>query len=678
MILVKKGELLNENQRLAVEMPAGPVLVVAGAGTGKTKTLVHRMLYLVERGMSPESILLLTFTRRAANQMLTRATHLLDKRMEKVIGGTFHSFGNSFLRKYAIKLGFSSNFSILDIEDSQLMIGICREEYLKEKELKRFPKKETLQELFSTSFNTNQSLEKIIQKEYPHFGRDIKEIQSIKHSYEKLKKKSNSLDFDDLLHFTRQLLMEDKLVRTQTAERCQSILVDEYQDTNKIQAHIACLIASEHSNIMVVGDDAQSIYGFRGADVRNILDFPLIFPDTKRIILEENYRSEPEILSLANSILSNFKDAYEKNLFTKKKGKKVKPILKKLLSEEKEAEYIAKKIIEENENGTKYKDIVVLSRSGWHTNLLELELNSKNIPYKKYGGRKFLEQAHVKDIISYLRIYQNPLDWLSWNRIVSLEESVGPKQASLFLKQMQNLGDSIFELSLSKLGESFWLGFTQQAKLHLSRLLDFIIVLTTNSEKSCNKIFESTLEYYLPLLKVKYDDYEKRAQDLDSIGLLTNQKSSIEEFISYLSIEATESFVLLPEENLDEEGLVTLSTIHSAKGLEWSLVFIMQLLDGQFPSSKIRTEQELEEERRLFYVAVTRAKTKLILTSPIIQGEKKIQIRTVSRFLSELANAEQLFDSELSDPEIEASIEKIPRKKENSDRFEQIQSYFLN
>jgi DNA helicase-2/ATP-dependent DNA helicase PcrA len=675
MILVKKEESLNERQREVSMILDGPVLVIAGAGTGKTKTLVHRMFRLVESGLSPESILLLTFTRRASLEMLSRASRLLDRRMQKVSGGTFHSFGNLFLRKNAEKIGFSSNFSILDIEDAALLLGMAREEVLPQKLLKRFPKKETLLEIISTSFNTNLSLEKVVFRDFGQYTREIKEIQEIKEKYESLKQKANCFDFDDLLKFTRDILVENSYVRDQTSAKYVSVLVDEYQDTNKVQAHIACLLASQHSNIMVVGDDAQSIYGFRGSDVRNILDFPKIFPDSKIITLQENYRSVPNILGLANAVLSKFKEKYNKELFSKKENPGLLPILIKSVSAEKEAEDIAIRILTERESGNAFSEIAVLVRSGWHTNLLELELGAKNIPYKKFGGKKFLEQAHVKDLVSYLRIFINPKDWIAWNRIILLEENVGPKQANLLLQFLQKNNIENFSERFWD-SENFWLGFSRDAQTSLERLLDLVFALNQNLEFKPVQLFELVLAYYLPLLKNRFDDFEKRIQDLETIRLLAQEKESLTDFLSFLSLEPTESFSLSKEETFEDEGFVTLSTIHSAKGLEWDVVFIMHLLDGQFPSSRIRTKDELEEERRLFYVAVTRAKSKLFLTAPVIQTNKKIQLSSLSRFLNELEQSTPLWKTE--EIASDAEFPNLGEKKTKTKAFEQIQTYFLN
>jgi DNA helicase-2/ATP-dependent DNA helicase PcrA len=667
MIIVKKDETLNEHQRLAVTSPDGPILVIAGAGTGKTKTLVHRMLHLVSNGISPDSLLLLTFTRRASKQMLTRASQLLDRRMENVSGGTFHSFSNHFLRRYATKVGFTSNFSILDTEDATTLVGLSRENVISQKVAKRFPKKETIFELISTSFNTNLSLEKTIQKDYPQFIREIKEIQLIREDYEKAKFKANCMDFDDLLHFTRKILVEDQVVRSHSSQKYQAILVDEYQDTNRIQAHIACLIASEHANIMVVGDDAQSIYGFRGSDVRNIFDFPKIFKNTQIIKLEENFRSTPNILNLANRCLTKFQEKYDKKLFTKKIEAGQIPKVFKYSSIEEEADQIAQRILTEYELGTSFNEIAILGRSGWHTNIIEIALTSKGIPFKKYGGKRILEQAHIKDILAYLRVISNPLDWISWNRILLLEENVGPKQTSYFLQAIQNQPDLFIEQSNWE-NDVFFLGFTKEAKISLSRLLNFLHLIFIKRNQSVLAIYEETLTYYSQILQIKFDDHEKRMFDLESLKVITKERRSLEDFLSILSLDATESFQMSLDQKEDE--FVTISTIHSAKGLEWNSVFIVHLIDGHFPSNRIRTNEELEEERRLFYVAVTRAKSKLFFTIPLTEHGNSIQLQAMSRFLEEMNGLPPVWKEE-TDSEIE-------QKKGNSDQFDHIQNYFLN
>ncbi|BDA78852.1 DNA helicase [Leptospira kobayashii] len=664
---------MNSAQKEAVLWTGSPVLVIAGAGTGKTNTLVHRLLHLVNSGEDPRSLLLLTFTRRAAKEMLQRASALLDTRMNSVTGGTFHSFCHLFLRKYIQVLGHSPNFSILDEEDAIQLTGMARDSVLMQKQTKRFPKKETLHEIFSSSFNNQTSIEKILTKDYAQFLSQIKEIQTIKEKYESLKIQNQSVDFDDLLGLTKQILVENENIRKYLSGVYKHVLVDEYQDTNKIQAHIACLLASIHENIMVVGDDAQCIYGFRGANVRNILDFPKIFPNTKKITLEENYRSSSPILHLANSALSKFVEKYDKNLYTNKKTTSKKPVFMKLTTAEKEATFISEKILEQNESGIAFKDISILVRSGWHANLIELELNHKGIPYRKFGGRKFLEQSHIKDVISYLKILVNAKDWLSWNRILNLEPGVGPKQTSLFLSLLQK--DSLELENLFWKEESFWIGFQNEAKSNISKLLDLLHGIGKDGPISPSKALESILEYYLPLLEQIYDDAKKRSDDLESLHLLTKEYSELSDYLGFLSLETTESLLDSPDKDREEEGYVTVSTVHSAKGLEWKIVYFVHLLEGQLPSNWIRTVEDLEEERRLFYVGITRAKEELYLTAPLQLEKKNIQFQSVTRFLSELENLDELVETREYDKSSDAIKSENIQKQ---GRFQDIQNYFLN
>lgn len=665
---------MNSAQKEAALLTGFPVLVIAGAGTGKTNTLVHRLLHLVQSGEDPKSLLLLTFTRRAAKEMLQRASALLDTRMNSVTGGTFHSFCHLFLRKYIQILGYSPNFSILDEEDAIQLTGMARDSVLMQKQTKRFPKKETLHEILSSSFNNQISIEKVLTKDYSQFLSQIKEIQTIKEKYESLKIQNQSVDFDDLLGLTRQILVENENIRKYLSGVYKHILVDEYQDTNRIQAHIACLLASIHENIMVVGDDAQCIYGFRGANVRNILDFPKIFPNAKKITLEENYRSSSPILHLANSALSKFVEKYDKNLFTKKETPSKKPVYMKLTNGEKEAVFISENILEQNESGIVFKDIAILVRSGWHANLIELELNHKGIPYRKFGGRKFLEQSHIKDVISYLKVLLNAKDWLSWNRILNLEPGVGPKQTGLFLNLLQK--DSLELENLFWKEDSFWIGFQNEAKSNISKLLDRLLQIGKGGPISPPKALESILEYYLPLLEQIYDDSKKRSDDLESLNLLTKEYAELSDYLGFLSLETTESLLDSPDKDREEEGYVTVSTVHSAKGLEWKVVYFVHLLEGQLPSNWIRTVEDLEEERRLFYVGITRAKEELYLTAPLQLEKKNIQFQSVTRFLSELENLDELVETREYDNKPSDAIK--PENMQKQGRFQDIQNYFLN
>ncbi|MDD5236526.1 MAG: ATP-dependent helicase, partial [Candidatus Omnitrophica bacterium] len=389
---------LNPAQLEAVESIDGPHLVIAGAGSGKTRTLVYRVAYLVEHGIKPEEILLLTFTRKAAEEMLRRASLILDERCSRVSGGTFHSFANSILRKYAKLVGISHNFTILDRADSEDAVNLIRTQLGFNKKDKRFPRKKALMEVISGSINRAKTLEEILYDEYPQFVEWAKEIEEVRKEYNKYKHAKSLLDYDDLLIYFKNLLVEHEAVRSQLARKYKYIMVDEYQDTNKLQAYIVSLLSAEHKNILVVGDDSQSIYSFRGANFKNIMDFPSIFKGTKVITLEENYRSTQAILDMTNEVISFAEEKYPKKLFTQKQGGKP-PVFVEVKDENSQSKYIVDKILELREEGMELNEMAVLFRSGWHSHDLEIELANRNIPFAKYGGQKFVEAAHIKDVI---------------------------------------------------------------------------------------------------------------------------------------------------------------------------------------------------------------------------------------------------------------------------------------
>ncbi|TGM80694.1 ATP-dependent helicase [Leptospira bouyouniensis] len=662
-------EELNEAQKQVVLAPRGPVLVIAGAGTGKTKTLVHKLAHLVKNGTNPESILLLTFTRRAAKEMLGRASRILDNRMMSVRGGTFHSFCHLFLRKYANAIPIDSNFTILDEEDTIGFVGMARDQVVTNATKVRFPKKETLAEIFSTCFNLQVSLEKYLQKEYPMFLGITKEIQEIKTKFTDLKLKHNSLDFDDLLDFTRKLLMTDESIRDRMSSIYEYILVDEYQDTNRIQAHIACLMASKHQNILVVGDDAQCIYGFRGANVHNMLDFPKIFPSSTSIQLTENYRSVQPILNFANAVLENSTENYKKYLISPYKKKAQLPYLLQIESLEEEADWISNQIMELYEEGIAFSEMAVLFRAGYSSHLLEVHLNAKKIPYKKYGGRKFFDLAHVKDILAYLKVIENHKDILSWNRILLLENQIGKKYSQVLYKKLESIFFHWREDS------NFFLGLPEATKDSFTKLMECLDSLSPISQ-STNQILEKVLSHYSSVLELNYDDADKRKQDLEALILLSKQESNLSDYLSNLILNPVDGKEL-GNHNDENEEFITLSTIHSAKGLEWRYVFTMQVVEGNLPHSRIRTTEELEEERRLFYVAITRAKDVLYLTNPSFNDKNRFT--PVSRFVSDLPKDKELFQI-LEAKKQENSKENLNNKANPSsnDPFQNIQNYFLN
>lgn len=621
---------LNASQLQAVESTEGSHLVIAGAGSGKTRTLVFRVAYLVEKGIRPDQILLLTFTRKAAGQMLRRASLLLDERCSKVAGGTFHSFANMVLRKYTPALGISRSFSILDESDAEDTLNLLRTQLGFNKSEKRFPRKGTILEVISKSINKAQDLEQVLYDEFPQFIEWSKELKKIRDEYMKYKRSRSLLDYDDLLVYLRDLLVNHEHIRASLSSKYKYIMVDEYQDTNKLQAHIVCLLSGDYKNIMVVGDDSQSIYSFRGANFKNIIDFPKIFKDAKIITLEENYRSTQPILNLANELISMAKERFNKRLFTRKKGDKI-PVFIDARDEHAQSKYIADKILELREEGVELKDMAVLFRSSWHSNDLEIELSSRNIPFAKYGGQKFVEAAHIKDVISYLRILYNLSDEVSWYRILLLMRGVGPKTAERIINEVivNKKGLEIDKKLIEKIED-------------LKNLLALLKKISIDKQ-SPPELIRIFLDYYGPFLKEKYDDFPKRINDLDSLERIAARYKSLEQFLTDMAIEP-------PERNIIEAGFkdrddsrLTLSTIHSAKGLEWHTVFLIYVAEGHLPSYlSFEDEDAIEEERRLFYVAVTRAKENLFLLKPNIDrsphgyfDEGGTVFTRVSRFLDE-------------------------------------------
>ncbi len=593
---------LNPEQLEAVKQQTGALLVIAGAGSGKTRTLTYRVARLIEDGVSPNNILLLTFTKKAAQEMLSRASIVLDERCEQVAGGTFHSFANMILRKYSALLELQNNFTITDRTDSEDIINHIRAN-VTEKHEKRFPKKGTILDIYSKSVNKDTPSEDIISVEYPQFLQSTEKINEIIREYNAYKRQNSILDYDDLLLYLRTLLECNPEVRKKISNQYKYIMVDEYQDTNTLQSQIIELLASEHNNIMAVGDDSQSIYSFRGANFKNILEFPERFKNTKIIKLERNYRSTQNILSLANEVLKKAKEKYSKNLYSTIESV-IKPALISANDMSTEAQFIAQRALElSEEENIPLNDICVLARSARMTYNLEIELAKRNIPYRKFGGMKFMETAHIKDIIAHLRVILNPADVISYMRILMLIDGIGAQSANRLLPVLQNP--------------------TENAKLPVKNpeKVGKLIDLINKSQKdifSPSKIVKAVIKYYEPILADKYDDYTKREKDLEHFTALSEGYGSLEEFLSDLALEPPESSVGDVDEGAKKDEYLTLSTIHSAKGLEWKAVFIIGAVDGRFPSVySFNTQEELEEELRLMYVAITRAKTHLAITYPI-------------------------------------------------------------
>ena len=599
---------LNEAQYDAATAVEGPLLVVAGAGTGKTRTLVYRVAYLVEIGIDPRSILLLTFTRRAAEEMLRRASLLIDNRCDHVAGGTFHSFANTVLRQHGKRIDLLSHFTIMDRSDSEDVIQLLRTELGLNSKEKRFPRKQTAAEIYSMALNKQWTIPELIERDYPHLVDFLDDLVRLYDRYVDYKQGKCLLDYDDLLTKLKDLLSGHEEVRRRLSETYRFIMVDEYQDTNRLQSQIVRLLAASHDNVMVVGDDAQSIYSFRGADFRNIMDFPKDFEGARIISLEENYRSTRPILGLTNEIIRRARERYEKNLFSQKSGGDL-PLLVQAENEQMQSRFVCQKVLELREEGVPLWDIAVLFRSSFHAFDLEIELARHNIPFVKRGGFQFIESAHIKDILAHLRILANPQDAISWNRVLLLLEGVGAQLSQKITAWILEGNHPIEKLR----------SFDAKGKVaHGLRTLAQVLEAADEGQQPAEKA-QHLMQYYFPFLKRKYpDDYPKRLKDMEHFQGMTERYRSLERLLSDMALDpptdsAGGALAVDPD-----EGPLVLSTIHSAKGLEWHSVFIIWALEGRFPSYyNINTEEELEEERRLFYVAATRAKENLFITYPV-------------------------------------------------------------
>mgnify|MGYP001351672327 CR=1 FL=1 len=624
---IRYRDELNESQYEAAAHLDGPVLVVAGAWTGKTRTLTYRVARLIEQGIRPESILLLTFTRKAAREMLRRASMLLDERTERVSGGTFHSFANMLLRQFAGEIGYSSSFTILDQGDSEDVINLLRTRLGLASKSKRFPKKQTLQRMYSASVNTLTALDLVIAKDFPQFAEQVEEIEGLARAYVAYKRQNNVMDYDDLLVNLVTLLEKHEGIRRKLGDQYRYVMVDEYQDTNKLQARIVRQLAEGHNNVMVVGDDSQSIYSFRGAHFRNIMDFPKQFDGARVITLEENYRSTQPILDFTNDIIERAAEKYAKTLFTKKDSGMT-PALIAMEGENTQSRFIAQQILELREEGVSLKEIAVLFRAGYHSFDLEIELSRANIPYVKFGGLKLMETAHVKDLLGYLRVIENPKDIVSWTRALLLCDGVGPVTA-------ERVTDEILQ-GLNPLHESADTRLKQMVRgEEIPVMLDVLREIANPSLAPGDKV-ERLLRYYTPILKARYDDHPKRLKDLEMFQTIAERYGQLNIMLTDMALEPPNESVedMLPDGHEDE--FVTLSTIHSAKGLEWNSVFVMYLVDGRFPVTMAAdSDESMEEERRLFYVACTRAKQRLYLTYPtnIYDRATGTILSKVSRFL---------------------------------------------
>ena len=619
--------LLNPAQYEAVTNVDGPILVVAGAGSGKTRTLVHRVAYLVEQGVPPEEILLLTFTRKSSEEMLKRAGDLVGSRCARVSGGTFHALAHELLRHWAPRLGYPNTFGVMDRGDMEEVLGQLRQSAGMGGKNRRFPKRTTLATIISKAANKGLAVENLVVEEYVHLKGYLGDIVRLANDYASFKKENALLDFDDLLIQLNHLLVSDEEARRAIASKYRYIMVDEYQDTNLVQAEIIRNLARDHGNVMVVGDDAQSIYSFRGATFRNIMDFPSQFPGARVIALEENYRSRQPILNLTNHIISRSREKYEKKLFTRREGGELPRVLV-MSSQMEQSLFICRKVRELAAQGVELSRMAVLFRAARHSFKLEVELARHELDFVKYGGRRFLESAHIKDLLSLLRAVANPSDGVSLTRSLLLLEGVGPRSAAKVVAWTEGKREKLLALD------------QYQASAKIMGNLKPLAGLFQNigvSGVGLHERVDRAWEYYRPIMESRFDDHPSRLVDIQEFLSLARTYTSLKRFLADMALEPPNAAG--PRGQGGISGKLTLSTVHSAKGLEWRVVFIIWATDGRFPPLyALDSPESVDEERRLMYVAATRAEDLLYIICPLevdFEGGPMVRPRP-SRFLEDV------------------------------------------
>ena len=603
-------EELNPQQLAAVTYGDGPLIVVAGAGSGKTRTLAYRVAYLIEKGVRPYRTLLLTFTRRAASEMLKRAESIVTRAstMERVWGGTFHSIGYRLLRMYGRNIGLNPDFTVMDRTDTEDMIGVLRQEMGLSSKEQRFPQKTTCADIYSRYINSCLPLEQVLAESTPWCSQWLEELEKLFKLYNERKQKLNILDYDDLLLYWKKMLTDNSLAQ-RLENMFDHILVDEYQDTNIIQAEILIGMRQRNRNIMVVGDDAQSIYSFRGATVRNMLDFPKHFPEAKVIALEQNYRSTMPILNVTNCIIEQASERYTKTMWsTRTDGPR--PKLVTCEDESKQDEFIVKMVLKHYEENIPLKNQAVLFRTASLSDSLEVELSRRNIPYRKYGGLRFTETAHIKDMLAFLKLLENPRDELAWFRVLQLLKGVGPATSRKVTAHVIANNGRLDSLNTFKLPPS--------SAPALKELFALLIELQKEKESNIALQLQKIRKFYQPIMFDNYDSPQSREQDIDNLERIATGYSSRKDFLTDLLLEPPTSSSDLAERATKDNDWLVLSTIHSAKGCEWDVVYLIHASDGCLPSDlSVNTPEQLEEELRLAYVAMTRARDYLYITWPV-------------------------------------------------------------
>ncbi|MGA9779194.1 MAG: UvrD-helicase domain-containing protein [Verrucomicrobiia bacterium] len=654
---------LNPQQLAAVTAPPGPALVIAGAGSGKTRTLTYRVAYLLEQGIPADRILLLTFTNKAAGEMMRRVADLLGQELPSLWGGTFHSIGARILRQHADLLGYRRDFTILDRDDAKDLIKACIADAGIETKGTHFPKPEVLNEIFSLVANTHRTTDDIVESQYDYFSQFSAPIADLAQRYTKRKRTTNAMDFDDLLALWLKLLQEHAEVREHYQRRFQFILVDEYQDTNKLQSDLVDLLAARHHNVTVVGDDAQSIYAWRGANFANILEFPKRYPGAKVFKIETNYRSTPEILKVANAAIAANRNQFTKQLTPARKSG-LKPALVACMDAAQQSAFIAQRVLELRDEGTSLNQIAVLYRSHFHALELQLELTRRNIPFSITSGIRFFEQAHIKDATAYLKLVVNPQDEIAFKRLAQLLPGIAARGAEKIWKKFtEGLGSGVLvpgngqpatsepqpqtpdarRLTLAAALQACAKSIPAKAATAWAQLVATISQLEDKTvRQSAAKMLRLVIDAgYDDYLKENFANYRNRLEDLEQLAIFAYQFNSVEDFLTQLALLTNVEAEDDQAANRDTEQ-IKLSTIHQAKGLEFDAVFVIMLCDGLFPSERsLNSEDGKEEERRLFYVAITRARNELYLIYPLVRASFSSSggdaMQHPSRFLSEIS-----------------------------------------
>lgn len=612
------GPALNAAQADAAAHGDTPLLIVAGAGSGKTRTLIHRVAALIGRGVPPGRILLLTFTRRAAQEMIGRCERLVGSASQQVQGGTFHGVAHRLLRRFGPDAGLPADFTILDQADATDLLGLARSA-LGYGDLKnaprgapRFPKAQTLLSVYSRHVNTDRPVADLLAEQWPHFLSWAGDLERCFADYVRRKGERNLLDYDDLLLSWALLLEQAPPIAAQIRALYDHVLVDEYQDTNPLQSRILRGLCTS-GRLTVVGDDAQSIYAFRGATIRNILDFPHQFPGTRIVTLEQNYRSTAPILETTNTLISRSTERYSKRLWTDRDGGEA-PWLVTVRDEAMQTAFVVDRLLELHEQGTPLREMAVLFRAGYLSADLEIELANRRIPYEKWGGLKFLEAAHIKDMLAFVRILENPRDEVSWYRLLRL---------------LPGIGDTTARAAIDLLAQHAWepmaLGAVRAPARGrpglqaIAALFDGMRRVERGEQRhGPAESIRLARQLYDPILQATYDDAPPRLADLDQLEVIAAGYPDRQAFLAALALEPPANTQDLAVGSTDEDDALILSTVHSAKGKEWDVVFVIHASDGVFPMARAAVDDaQVEEERRLLYVAMTRARNELYVTYPL-------------------------------------------------------------